>query len=179
MESPATQHTLNWIRSVVIGMNFCPFAARALARKGVRLVEVPPLPLEQCLEAFAAELRLLDEDDAVETTLLIFPGQFAGFDSYLDLVDLAEALLEDLDYEGIYQVASFHPEYCFEGAAADDPANYTNRSVYPMLHILREDSLTEALAHFADPEGIPERNVEFARQKGLAYMQMLLAHCTQ
>ena len=109
----------------------------------------------------------------METTFIIFPDNFSDFETYLDLVELSEALAADQGYEGIYQIASFHPEYCFEGAEADDPANYTNRSIYPMLHLLREDSLSDALDNFPDAESIPERNIAFAQRKGLAFMQSL------
>ena len=105
------------------------------------------------------------------------PVHFAEFEDYLDLVELAEALSVELGYEGIYQIASFHPEYCFGGADENDPANYTNRSPYPMVHLLREDSISRALEHYADPEGIPDRNIALARTKGLKQMQLLRAAC--
>jgi uncharacterized protein len=76
-------------------------------------------------------------------------------------------------YEGVYQVASFHPNYLFAGSHENDAANYTNRSVYPMLHLLREEAVEKALEHYKDPETIPERNIQFAREKGLAYMKKL------
>ncbi|MGL6269678.1 MAG: DUF1415 family protein, partial [Chitinophagaceae bacterium] len=102
---------------------------------------------------------------------------FANFDAYLTMVEMAEALLEDQDYEGVYQVASFHPQYRFADAPDNDPANYTNRSVYPMLHLLREDSLEKAIETYPDTEGIPERNITFAREKGLSYMKLLRDSC--
>ena len=82
-----------------------------------------------------------------------------------------------MGYDGIYQIASFHPEYCFADSTIDDPANYTTRSIYPMLHLLREESISRALKHYKDPEGIPVANVNYAREKGLVYMQMLRASC--
>jgi hypothetical protein len=85
--------------------------------------------------------------------------------------------MEQEGYEGTYQLASFHPDYCFEGEDKNDAANYTNRSVYPMLHLLREDSITKALALYKNPELIPEHNIQLAREKGLLYMQMLRAAC--
>jgi len=176
-ESTVITQTVNWIKSVVIGCNFCPFAAKAMLRKSIRYVVLPEVTLESSLEAFVEELRYLDRTDDIETTLVIFPNHFADFEQYLDLVELAEALAADQGYEGIYQVASFHPDYCFAGSDNDDPANYTNRSIYPMLHILREDSITNVLENFPDPEGIPQRNIDFAQRKGLAYMQVLRAAC--
>jgi len=108
---------------------------------------------------------------------LIYAGAFADFDDYLDFLGLAEALLSDQGYEGIYQLASFHPDYSFEEAALDDAANYTNRSPYPMLHLLRESSLEQAIAHYPDPENIPERNIALTRELGLTKMKTLLAAC--
>ncbi|HOY04229.1 MAG TPA: DUF1415 domain-containing protein [Saprospiraceae bacterium] len=171
--------TTQWINSVVIGCNFCPFASRAMLRKSIRYMVLPEATLESALAAVVEELHYLDRMEDIETTLVIFPGQFADFEEYLDLVDMAEELSADQGYEGVYQIASFHPEYCFAGAKNDDPANYTNRSPYPMLHLLREESITRALEHFEDPEGIPERNMAFAEQKGLKYMQMLRAACLE
>jgi len=178
-ESTVIAQTTQWINSVVIGCNFCPFAAKALLRKSIRYVVWPEATMENTLEVLLKELCYLDDTDDIETTLIIFPNQFADFEEYLDLVDLAEALVADQDYEGVYQVASFHPDYCFSGADADDPANYTNRSMYPMLHILREDSVTLAVDTFPDAEGIPDRNITFAQGKGLRYMQVLRAACLQ
>ncbi|MEP6796151.1 MAG: DUF1415 domain-containing protein [Saprospiraceae bacterium] len=169
--------TVAWIKSVVIGCNFCPFAAKALLRKSIRYVVLPNATVEAALETLAREFQFLDVSEDVETTLIILPNDFTDFDSYLDLVGIAEEFVSLQGYEGVYQIASFHPEYCFEGSDKDDPANYTNRSVYPMLHILREESITQAIENYPDPEGIPKRNIEYANQKGLRYMQLLRAAC--
>jgi hypothetical protein len=109
----------------------------------------------------------------IETSFLIFPRAFSKFDDYLYLLSLAESFLKKKGYEGVYQVASFHPLYLFAGSDENDPANYTNRSIYPMLHLLREESIDKALENYNDPENIPERNINFAREKGLVYMKML------
>ena len=150
-----------------------------MLRKSIRYVVLPDITLESALEAVVEELRYLDRSVDIETTLVIFPNQFSDFEDYLDLAELAEDLSVEQGYEGIYQIASFHPDYRFEGAKDNDPANYTNRSPYPMLHILREDSITKALDHYIDPEGIPERNIAFAQEKGLLYMQVLRAACLE
>jgi hypothetical protein len=118
-------------------------------------------------------MERLDNDPAIETSFLIFPNAFQQFDDYLDLVSLAEKLLKRKSYEGVYQVASFHPLYLFANSDESDPANYTNRSIYPMLQLLREESIDKALANYKDPEGIPARNINFAKEKGLVYMKML------
>jgi len=176
-DSAVIAQTTQWINSVVIGCNFCPFAAKAVLRKSIRYVVLQETTLESALETLVDELNFLDRTEDIETSLLIFPKYFSDFEDYLDLVELAENLSIEQGYEGVYQIASFHPDYCFEGADADDPANYTNRSPYPMLHLLREDSISKALDHYIDPEEIPERNIAFAQEKGLRYMQLLRAAC--
>lgn len=171
------QHTNNWIKSVVIGLNFCPFAAKAVIQNSIHYSVQQTATIKSALEVLETELQFLDTNDKIETTLIIFPNDFKDFDDYLELVKKSERLLSKLDYEGIYQIASFHPDYCFAEADENDPANYTNRSVYPMLHLLREESITKALSTFKNPEMIPERNINLAREKGLKYMQVLRAAC--
>lgn len=172
------EQTKKWLTDVVVGCNFCPFAGREVKRNSIHYQVETGTTLEAGLQALMKECMRLDDDASVETTLLIFSNGFAKFEAYLDLVDLAEKLLKKEKYEGIYQVASFHPEYQFAGSPADDAANYTNRSVYPMLHLLREESIEKALEHYkGDPGEIPVRNIEFAREKGPAYMKMLRNSC--
>lgn len=162
---------------VVIGCNFCPFANREVKHDRVHYAVEFNASLQRCLEAFMKECKRLDDNEDIATTLLILPNGFENFDGYLHLVDLAETLLADNGYEGIYQVAGFHPLYRFAGSDLDDAANYTNRSVYPMLHLLREESIEAALQNYPDPGNIPMRNIDFARNKGTAYMQMLRNAC--
>jgi hypothetical protein len=90
------------------------------------------------------------------------------------MLGLAESLLEKEDYEGIYQMASFHPEYLFAGSTNEDPSNYTNRSPYPMLHFLRESSITKAVDSYPGIDDVPQRNIAFTKEKGLLYMQQLM-----
>jgi hypothetical protein len=169
--------TSKWIKDVVVGCNFCPFVAKELKRGSIHYQVLRPANTKLCLEALALELERLDDDERIETTLLILPDGFDNFYKYLELTELAEKLLADLGKEGVYQVASFHPKYLFAGTIDDDPANYTNRSPYAMLHLLREASLTAALEQFPHPERIPENNILFARRKGLEYMKILRASC--
>jgi uncharacterized protein len=169
--------TKKWITDVVVGCNFCPFAGKELKQDTIRYVVETGTDLNTSLQVFIKECTRLDEDVSIETTLIIFPGSFQQFDDYLDLVDLAESLLKKEGYEGIYQVASFHPQYMFAGAPVNDAANYSNRSLYPMLHILREESIEKALKKYPNPEQIPDRNISFAREKGVAYMKMLRDSC--
>jgi hypothetical protein len=171
------EQTKQWVEKVVVGCNFCPFAAREVKRGSIHYQVEESAMLKVCLESFILECARLDNDSSIETTLLVFPNAFQKFNDYLDAVALAEKLLKMHKYEGVYQVASFHPLYRFSKTPANDAANYTNRSIYPMLHLLREESIEKALLHYADPEQIPERNTSFAREKGAAYMKMLRDSC--
>ncbi len=170
-------NTKKWIQDVVIGCNFCPFAAKEVKNGTVRYVVAEVYAVKALLTQLNRECQLLDGDLAVETTIIIIPHGFEKFTAYLKLVAKAEGQLEEEGFEGIYQLASFHPLYCFEGAAKDDAANFTNKSPYPMLHLLREDSVEKAIARYPNADGIPDKNIAFARKKGSAYMQMLRDSC--
>ena len=170
-EEQIIQHTKNWIVQVVIGCNFCPFAAREIRRNSIHYEVLSATSVSGCLESLLLAFHKLDGDASIETMFLILPEGFSSFAGYLQLVDLSEQLLKNEDYEGIYQVAGFHPDYLFAGSTADDPANYTNRSPYPMLHLLREESVSRAVDSYPDTSVITQKNIEFARSKGLAYMR--------
>ncbi|MGZ5626048.1 MAG: DUF1415 domain-containing protein [Methylobacter sp.] len=174
-DQQVTTTTKNWLQAVVVGYSICPFAKRELERESIRFSVNRDKDAEQFLLRLIQECDRLDTDPNIETTLLIYPDAFADFDNYLDFLEIAEELLVEQGYEGIYQLASFHPDYIFQGCEPDDPANYTNRSPYPMLHLLRESSIEQAVAAYPNPENIPERNVELTRKLGLAKMQALLA----
>ena len=165
--------TKKWIVDVVIGCNLCPFAANVMRQQSIFYKVDENTEMNACLDSFVQEMKILDNDPAIETSFLIFPNAFQKFDDYLDLVSLAEDRLKRYGCEGIYQVASFHPLYLFANSDENDPANYTNRSIYPMLHLLREESIDKALENYKSPESIPVRNINFAKEKGLAYMKML------
>ena len=169
--------TKKWIIDVVVGCNFCPFASNVLKQQKVYYRVETSASLAICLDTFLEEMTRLDNDPGIETSFLIFPNAFTQFDAYLDMLSLAENLVKQNKYEGIYQVASFHPLYRFENSTENDAANYTNRSVYPMLHLLREESIDMALEHYKSPDNIPERNIKFARERGLPYMKMLRDAC--
>ncbi len=175
--NPIIAQTKNWLQQVVIACNFCPFAKKELHRGSIHFEVVEAQGRANLLASVVQEMQRLDENDGIETTLLIYPEAFPEFAEFLDFIELAETELAEHDYEGIYQLATFHPDYCFVGEPADDPANFTNRSLYPMLHILREASITKAVDNYPDPENIPERNIVFARKKGLAHMAALREAC--
>lgn len=174
---PPIAATKQWLQTVIVEYQICPFAQREIDRGSVHFQIDTAIDMEACLVTLVAECERLDKQPNLATTLLIYSQAFANFEDYLDFLEIAEALLLDQGYEGIYQLASFHPDYCFEGASEDDAANYTNRSPYPMLHILREADLEQAINHYPDPENIPQRNIELTRQLGLQKMRDLLAAC--
>ena len=176
-QTPFVNATLAWLKTVVIEHAICPFAKRELERGSIRFIVNRDTSFEHCLLSIIDECEQLDSDDSIETTLLIYADAFKEFDDYLDFLELAQTLLLDQGYEGIYQLASFHPDYCFDGSTSDDAANYTNRSPYPMLHLLREASIEQALDTYPQPETIPQRNIDVTRRLGLAKMQTLLASC--
>ena len=165
--------TKKWIVDVVIGCNLCPFAANVVKQRAIFYNVETSVDQNKCLDSFVHEMDRLDNDDTIETSFLIFPNTFERFNDYLELLSRAEKLVVEKGNEGIYQVASFHPLYLFAGSDDNDAANYTNRSIYPMLHLLREQSIDKALEHYKSPENIPERNIHFTREKGLIYMKML------
>ena len=154
--------TRRWLERAVIGLNLCPFAKAVYIKEQVRFVLSDATTPEALLEQLAEELVLLRDTDPaqVDTTLIIHPDVLVDFLDYNDFLDNADAAVEALDLQGILQVASFHPDYQFAGAAPDDISHYTNRSPYPTLHLLREDSVERAVAAFPDPDVIVERNVQ-------------------
>ena len=165
--------TKKWILDVVIGCNLCPFAANVVKQQTIFYKVETSVDSDVCLDSFVSEMQRLDNDETIETSFLIIPNGFEKFVDYLSLLSLAEKLLKRNGYEGIYQVASFHPLYLFANSDENDPANYTNRSIYPMFHLLREESIEKALEYYKSPDSIPERNINFTREKGLVYMKML------
>lgn len=162
--------TRRWIERAVIGLNLCPFAKAVYAKEQVRFVLSDATTPEALLEQLAEELVLLRDTDPeqIDTTLIVHPDVLTDFLDYNDFLDNADAAIEALDLQGILQVASFHPDYQFAGAAPDDISHYTNRSPYPTLHLLREDSVERAVAAFPDPDVIVERNVQTLDRLGHA-----------
>lgn len=163
-----------WIHKVIIGLNFCPFAKKEIERQTVRYKVSETEQVNDALTCLLDEIAILEQQSEIQTSLLIFPCGFEIFDQYLELLNLADVLISQGGYSGIYQLASFHPDYCFEDAAPSDPANFTNRSPYPILHILRESSIEAVLKRYPNPESIPENNINKARELGTEYLKGLL-----
>lgn len=162
--------TVHWLERAVIGLNLCPFA-KAVHVKGqihyaVTLADDPA----HVLDVLRSELSALAlaEPEQRDTTLLVVPRCLTDFIDFNDFLETAEAVLEELDLVGTLQIASFHPRYQFAGTAEDDVTNCTNRSPYPTLHLLREESIDRAVEVFPEAETIYERNMEVLRRLGLA-----------
>jgi len=151
-----------WLDEVVIGLNLCPFAAKPRREKRVRIAISHATDEEALLNDLQAELERLSDTPAeeLETTLLAIPDMLENFEDYNDFLDAVDLWVEQFGWEGELQVASFHPQYQFADTEADEPGNLTNRSPWPMLHIIREESLEQAVDHYPDVEGIPERNIK-------------------
>lgn len=166
-----------WVETVVVDLNLCPFAKRELVKNRVRFVVTPATTEEQLLRMLQSELELLSSEPSVETTLLIHPDVLHDFYDYNQFLSRAEGLLAQLNLEGVYQIASFHPDYQFAGTEPADAENYTNRSPYPMLHLIREESLERAIAAYPDVEKIPSRNTDLMNTLGKDKLQELLQAC--
>jgi uncharacterized protein len=170
------ERTRRWIASVVIGLNLCPFARRVFEADAIRYVVSDARDGGALLTDLATELRSLAATPAslVETTLLIHPHALADFLDYNDFLGDGERLVADLGLRGTLQIASFHPDYQFAGTRPDAVENYTNRSPYPMLHLLREASITAAASDPGALLEIPRRNAETLRRLGREMVQKKL-----
>lgn len=160
-----------------MALNLCPFANRELVSNRIRFTVTDVTTEEELLIALQAEVELLNNEETIETTLLIHPNVLQNFYNYNEFLNIVDSLLIEMKLEGVYQVASFHPAYQFNGTEPDDLENYTNRSPYPMLHILREDSLERAIANHPDIDQIPERNIELMNTLGQSKLNALIQAC--
>ena len=164
----AIAETRAWVRRAVIGLNLCPFARAVDAKDQIRYVFSDATDAETLLATLVVELQRLADTDAelVDTTMVIHPRVFTDFEDFNDFLELADAAVEDLDLDGVLQVASFHPRFQFADTEPDDITNATNRAPYPTLHLLREDSVDRAVAAFPEAEAIFERNMATLEKLG-------------
>lgn len=169
--------TRRWIEDTVIGHNLCPFAKPVLEK--IRLTVYPDASLAGLLTLLGDEIiRLMETPaDVLPTTVVVAPSGLNEFERYLDVLDMLEALVADIGCSDELQVASFHPSYIFEGTQEDDPANWTNRSPFPMFHFLRTAEVAYAIDAHPDVEGIPEQNVALFRRLGIERLRAELARC--
>ncbi|NJN78569.1 MAG: DUF1415 domain-containing protein [Saprospiraceae bacterium] len=163
-------------RKIVIGLNLCPFAKPVFIKNQIKFVISEAKNPTELTQHFLQELNFLTgiEGDDTETTILVHPFVLQDFGHYLDYLDYANDLIYQAGLEGTFQIASFHPDYQFEGTEPTDIENYTNRSPFPMLHILREDTLEKAIKTYPDVEDIPANNIEKLKELGLETLKKLM-----
>lgn len=173
--------TRRWLENVVLRHNLCPFAHKPFQGGQIRYAVTDSARPEYLLEDLQQELEHLRATPPaeVETTLLIHPNVLEDFLDYNDFLDLADALLAEGGFEGEFQIASFHPDYQFADTRADDAENYTNRSPWPMLHLIREASLEQAIATYPDADAIPQRNIDLMNGLGAEHHRQVLDQCLQ
>ena len=171
--------TQAWISRAVIGLNLCPFAKAVMAHDQIRYVVCETTDEAALLHALGDELEHLArvEEQVTSTTLLVHPRVLADFGDFNQFLGEAEHMLARAGFEGIFQLASFHPDYQFAGTTADDVSNASNRSPYPILHLLRETSVERAVAAFPDAAAIYETNIETLRSLGSAGWRKLMQQC--
>lgn len=162
-----------WVNTFVMDMNLCPFAKSEMLNNRVRFATTKAISEEELLRSLQDELEFLNSDSSVETSLLIHPNVLQDFHDYNQFLSYADELLQDMGLEGIYQIASFHPHYQFGGTNPDDAENYTNRSPYPLLHLIREASLERAIEEYPDVDQVPIRNVALMNSLGHSKLQKL------
>ncbi|WP_254055097.1 DUF1415 domain-containing protein [Kiloniella sp. EL199] len=157
-----------WVDAMVIGQNLCPFAAPERNRGSIRYVTVEEESLTGAMEGFLNELLFLQQSSESEasTSLVIFPKGFEDFETFLDLLTIAEDTLVQAGVEGLFQLASFHPDYQFSDLPREDVTNWTNRSPFPILHIIREGQMGRVLDSYKTPDEIPERNMVLMEKLG-------------
>jgi len=166
--------TLNWVDDIVIKHNFCPFARYVRTPNQIRCVVITG-DAGEVIQSLYDELRHLEENDSTATTLIALTHPaIADFEEYLDVLAISDSMLHDWGFSGIYQLASFHPDYVFEGSDINDAENYTNRSPYPLLHLIREADITRYIKNEEDAEKIFSHNIEKAQALGCPYFQNAL-----
>ena len=172
------QQVRDWLQQVVMGLELCPFARRPYENQQVKFAFCFSHEDEQILQALLAEMQLLDElePEQLETTLLLLPEALPDFLDFNQFLDQVDALIEEHHFTGVFQVASFHPQYQFADTDANDVENLTNRAPYPILHILREESLEQALKVYPQAEQIPERNIQTMRDLSESQIQRLFPY---
>jgi len=181
--SDVIANTRYWIKSTVIHYNLCPFANKVFVDDRLYIEVSTATSNEQLLEdcLLAIQRLLAAPRDETETSLLIHPQCLENFDDYNEFLSMIDVLLDEMKLLGVIQVASFHPNYCFSECDVNDAANYTNRSPYPMLHLLREESISEVIEEWTlrglDIEEIPTRNIEMLRKLGSEILADQLSAC--
>jgi len=164
---------VQWFEKAVLGLNLCPFAAKPYRQNAIRFELSTADSDESCLSDLFIQLDRLERHPEIETLVIICAQHLSDFDDYNQFLQLVDQLLVQEGWEGVYQVASFHPDYCFADCEPDDRANWTNRSPYPLLHLIREESITRAVNSHPDCDAIPERNIQKINELSDAQMKQI------
>lgn len=164
----AQQLTQDWVEAMVVGLNLCPFAAPEVKNNLIRYAASDAESVESAVKDFLFELDKIQnsEEEELSTTLLAFTQVAKGFEDFLDLLDICQQYLEQSGLDGVFQLASFHPQYCFSGVEETDITNWTNRAPFPTIHLIREGQMSRVLTHYKNPDEIPERNMALMEQLG-------------
>jgi hypothetical protein len=154
--------TWQWLDKAVIGLNLCPFAKKPRANNQIKFVISQADNSNDLTNELLTELAFLSDTPAeqTDTTVIVIPKFLADFTDYLHVLDVADMLIDQMGYRGTFQLASFHPNYQFDGTEANDAENLTNTAPFPMLHLIREDSMEKGLSKYRDPESIPVNNIK-------------------
>jgi len=176
-DKPFILATQRWLEKIVIALNLCPFAKREVIKNRVHYIVCHSNETQSLLTTLEQAATQLANSTDIETTLLIHPHVLQHFEDYNAFLDPAEQQLTALGYDGILQIASFHPHYQFAGTKPEDPENHTNRSPYPLIHLLKEDSVEKAIANYPDPTQIPKNNIALMNQLGEQKLQQLVQNC--
>lgn len=177
--SAAIAATYQWLHEAVIELNLCPFAKPVLAQNALRTIDCNAATIGDTLVTVENELTRLQTTPSIATTLIVLPHGFTDFHDFLGLVEEAEITIERLGLDYDFQLASFHPDYLFAGEPANSPSHFTNRSPYPILHLLRAADVEQAIANLTHPERIYENNIKRVNGLGAEYFKMLLERCKQ
>lgn len=178
-DEPVRATTHRWLTRLVVGLNLCPFASAPLREETVRIAVSDAREPQTLMADLLEEILRLHGTDlgAISTTLLVTPHTLQTFDDFNAFLGVAEDSLRALDLDGELQLASFHPDYRFAGSAPGDPGNYTNRSPYPILHLLREAEVSRAVTHHPDPARIYRDNIRRLEALGVEHLGAMLADC--
>ncbi len=170
------EQTKSWIETFVIGLNICPFAGHPFREDRIRYQIEETESLEKLVETLMQELDFLQKNKSedIETSILIHPNVLNDFLDYNDFLSVAEAVLKEMELEGEIQIASFHPDYQFAGEAKDAPSNYVTRSPFPMLHLIRESSVTKAIEMHPDIEQVPYDNIKKLNDLGIKRIKEMI-----
>ncbi|MBT8448191.1 MAG: DUF1415 domain-containing protein [Gammaproteobacteria bacterium] len=163
-----------WVEGFIQKRNICPFATKVITEQQLAYRCFDNNDVEYCLTEIFVLLRKMQEQASPETMLIILPAWQEDFDGFLEVCEIARELLAAHELQNEFQFATFHPKYLFQNEAPDSPSHYTNRSPWPMLHIIRQSSISNALRHYPDPESIPDKNIKTMHRLGSDYLRQQL-----